>query len=184
MKLSIIKTNNFNSWTQHKARDMGIKKAVGNKLISLDIDHIATKQLLEFVLNCDYDVVKFRRKLGILDENGDLQINRKIMVKYGALKANIAKHGRKIPPPGNVFAITKKLFLSTKKKSGKFWHIIKRMKKKGEIRFCKTDERPLVYMFPIGRYCGNVDADPLQLFHGLSRKTKEYQDAEKECGAR
>jgi len=179
-----MKTNNFNPWTQHQARDIAITKMSGNKLISLDADHIATKKLIEFVLNCKYDVIKFQRKFGILDENGDLQTDKQTMIKYGVLKSRIKRRGCRLPPPGNVFAITKKLFLFVREKVGKFWHILRKMERKGEVKFCKTDERPIVYMFPNGRYCGDEDADPLNLFHGLSRKTKGYQDAEQECGAR
>ena len=184
MNLSIIKTNNFNPWTQHLARDIGIKRASGDKLICLDIDHIVTRELVEFVLDSDYDVIKFQRKFGILDEDGILQTDRKTMIEYGALKSRIKRHGCRIPPPGNVFAITKQLFLSLRKKSGRFWHMLRKMGRSGMINFCKTDERPLVYMFPVGRYCGDIDANPLNLFHGLSRTTKEYQDVEQECGAR
>jgi hypothetical protein len=32
-------------------------------------------------------------------------------------------------------------------------------------------ERPTIYMFPNGQFCGDVDANPFDLFHTLSRKT-------------
>ena len=184
MRISIIKTNNFNPWTQHHARNMALRKAKGNKVVCLDIDHIATKELLDFVLSSDCDVIKFQRRFGILDEDGTLRTDRKTMIKYGVLKSRIDRHGCRIPPPGNVFAISKELLLSMEGRGGRFWHTLKKMKRDGKISFCKTDERPLVYMFPIGRYCGDVDADPLNLFHGLSRKVKEYKDAERQAGAR
>ena len=184
MKISIIRTNNFKPWTQHYARIIAVNKSKGEKLICLDIDHIITKKLIEFVLSSDYDVMKFQRKFGILDECGVLKTDRKTMMEYGASADRINKRGCRIPPPGNVFAITKKLFLYLENKSGRFWHTLKRMARNGKIEFCKTDERPLVYMFPVGRYCGGIDADPLNLFHGLSRKAKEYNDAERQAGAR
>jgi len=184
LKISIIKTNNFNPWTQHYAREIAVKKAAGDKLVCLDIDHIVTKELLEFVLNSDYDVMKFQRRFGILDEEGNLRTDKKTMIKYGVLEDRINRRGCRIPPPGNVFAISKKLLLSVEGRIGKFWHILKKMARKGKINFCKTNERPLVYMFPVGRYCGDVDADPLNLFHTLSRKMGEYQEAEKYVGAR
>lgn len=182
MKISIIKTNNFNSWTQHHARNIAVRECNGSKLVLLDIDHIVTRQLIEFVLNSDYDVIKFQRRFGILDEDGILRTDRKTMIKYGALESRIKSRGCRIPPPGNLFAIKKDLLLSTK--GGIFWHKLRKLGRQGEINFCKTDERPLVYMFPVGRYCGDVDSDPLNLFHGLSRKTKEYKDAERQSGAR
>ena len=184
LKLSILKTNNFNPWTEHYARNVALKKAKGDKLICMDIDHIITKKLIDFVLNSDCDVVKFQRRFGVLDEGATLRTDRKTMIKYGALKSRIKKHGCRIPPPGNVFAITKDLFLSVRRQPGKFWHILKKMARRDEISFCKTEERPLVYMFPIGRYCGDIDADPLKLFHGLSRQTEAYKDAERYAGAR
>ena len=33
------------------------------------------------------------------------------------------------------------------------------------------DYRPTLYMFPNGQYCGDVDYNPQELFHDLSRKT-------------
>lgn len=184
LKLSIIKTNNFSPWTQHYAREIAVEQAKGEKLICLDVDHIVTKELVDFVKKTDADVIKFQRRFGILDKEGNLQTNRKTMIRYGALETRINKRGCRIPPPGNVFAISKSVLLSIKGKSGRFWHILKRMAKDGKIKFCKTEERPVVYMFPSGRYCGDIDADPLNLFHGLSRKMGEYQDAETYIGAR
>jgi len=184
LRISIIKTNNFNPWTQHYARMIAVNKSNGERLICLDIDHIVTKKLIEFVLNSNYDVMKFQRRFGILDECGDLKTDRKTMIEYGAIVDRIKRRGCKIPPPGNVFAITKKLLLYLDGKSGRFWHTLKRMAKTGKIKFCKTNERPLVYMFPVGRYCGGIDADPLNLFHGLSRKAVEYKYAERQAGAR
>ena len=184
MKLSIIRTNNFKPWTQHKARKIAVEKAAGDMLVCLDVDHIVTKELLTFVLSSGYDVIKFQRRFGILDKDGVLQTDGKTMIEYGASEKRINRRGCRIPPPGNVFAISKKLLLSLEKKTGRFWHILKRMRRKGEVNFCKTEERPFVYMFPVGRYCGDMDADPLNLFHNLSRKMEEYGNAEKECGAR
>jgi hypothetical protein len=34
------------------------------------------------------------------------------------------------------------------------------------------DERPTIYMFPNGRYCGEKDFNPFGLFHDLKRKTR------------
>ena len=180
----IIRTNNFKPWTQHFAREIAVKRAAGDKLVCLDVDHIVTKELLDFVSSSDYDVIKFQRRFGILDKEGTLRTDRKTMIKYGALKSRIKKHGCRISPPGNVFAISKELLLSIEGKIGRFWHILKKMARDGKINFCKTDERPIVYMFPVGRYCGGVDADPLKLFHGLSRISGGYQDAERYYGAR
>jgi len=184
LKISLIRTNNFKPWTQHYARIIAVNKARGDKLICLDIDHIITKKLIEFVLSSDYDVMKFQRKFGILDECGVLKTDRKTMIEYGASADRIKRRGCRISPPGNVFAITKKLLLYMEGKSGRFWHMLKRMARAGGINFCKTNERPLIYMFPVGRYCGDIDADPVGLFHGLSRGAKEYKDAERQCGAR
>jgi len=140
LRLSIIKTNNFNPWTQHYAREMAVEQAKGDKLVCLDVDHIVTKELLEFVINTDADVVKFQRRLGILDKNGDLKTDKKTMIRYGALESRIKKHGCRISPPGNVFAISKSLLLSIEGKAGRFWHTLKRMARNGEIKFCKTEE--------------------------------------------
>jgi len=33
------------------------------------------------------------------------------------------------------------------------------------------DTRPTLYMFPNGQFCGDVDYNPFNFFHGLTRKT-------------
>jgi len=113
-----------------------------------------------------------------------LKTDRETMIEYGATPDRINRRGCRIPPPGNVFAIKKDLLLSVEGEGGRFWHKLRHMARAGKIYFCKTGERPVVYMFPVGRYCGDIDADPLNLFHGLSRKAKEYKDAERQSGAR
>ena len=180
----MLRTGNFNPWTEHQAREMAVERAAGEKLICLDVDHIVTRELVDFVLSSDCDVMKFQRRFGILDEGGVLQTDRETMMEYGALPSRIKRRGCRIPPPGNVFAIAKGLLQSLQGKPGRFWHKLRKMARAGEVRFCATEERPVVYMFPNGRYCGDVDADPMGLFHGLSRKGKEYKDAEAYIGAR
>jgi hypothetical protein len=47
----------------------------------------------------------------------------------------------------------------------------------GEIRdfddMIGFEHRPILYMFPNGKYCGDVDHNPFGLFHTLTRKTKQ-----------
>jgi hypothetical protein len=45
----------------------------------------------------------------------------------------------------------------------------RKLNKVSNIRKCPDDERPVIYMFPNGRYCGDKDYNPDGLFHNLKR---------------
>jgi hypothetical protein len=42
--------------------------------------------------------------------------------------------------------------------------------KRGKVTLC--DYRPMLYMFPTGQFCGDVDFNPYGLFHDLTRKVE------------
>jgi hypothetical protein len=42
-----------------------------------------------------------------------------------------------------------------------------------QIKRIPDDDRPIIYMFPNGRFCGDKDYNPFGLFHNLSRKQIE-----------
>jgi hypothetical protein len=172
MKVVLLRTGNTDPWTQHAARRRGIAKAASRKLLLIDVDHIATKLLIEQLLETDRDVMKFRRCLGILDAKGSLKTDRKTLADYGAGEF-LKRHGRRIHVPGNCFMMDKQLYLAIAGK-GRFWQTVRKLGKKGRINMYETDERPMIYAFPNGPFCGDFDADPLALFHGLSRRNAEY----------
>ena len=45
------RTNDTRPWTQPAARNLGVKKAIGEYVLCLDIDHIVPKETIDFLLN-------------------------------------------------------------------------------------------------------------------------------------
>lgn len=176
--LSIVHTNNFNEWTQPEARNYGVKISRGKHAICTDIDHIIDASLIDFVRNhMDIDVIRFSRQVGVLDENGDFTQDIDVMRQYGLLP----NRGLSLPPHGNSYSIKRELFISLggSKSNATYPNRdelllkkrIKRLQKSGEITvIAERGEKPTIYMFPNGRFCGDIDYNPFGLFHNLSRK--------------
>ncbi|MEO5366078.1 MAG: glycosyltransferase [Magnetococcus sp. WYHC-3] len=174
------KTNDFRPWTQAIARMDGVNLSHGDRLICVDIDHIVTKELIVFVRDTDYDYIKFKRRLAVLDENGILQRTAEAVMSYGVTRARIKRRGLHICPPGNCYAMSKDFFIKLSKQKNydvRLQNQVHRLiKKEGHGSICPGEKRPLIYAIPNGRHCGDIDANPFGMFHGLSRETQEYKD--------
>jgi hypothetical protein len=179
---SIFATNDKRAWTQPIARNLGVKMAKGVRVLCTDIDHILTKELVNFVLESKYDYIKFRREVAILDENGDVTQDIEILKSYGFPQDRIDRRGFHISPHGNSYVMPRELFL--KLGGGREDRIttypnqeevplrgkIRRMWRRGELSMIPDDERPLIYHIPNGHYCGDMDYNPFGLFHNTSRR--------------
>jgi glycosyltransferase involved in cell wall biosynthesis len=171
----VYKTNDFRPWTQPEARNKGVEFAKGEYVICTDIDHILVKETIETVLNTKYDVVRFKRCVGVLDENGDFSMDREMLEAYGYPR----NRGERISAHGNSYAIKRELFLKLGGSQQKdsypnrdevpLKRHLKRMAANGEISIIPDDERPYIYMIPNGRFCGDKDYNPFGLFHNLKR---------------
>lgn len=151
-----------------------------------DIDYIITRQCIDAALVFEGDKLRFKREFGVLDEHGKVTQDLDVLRKYGLPQERIDRKGVKMPPHPNNFSIRKELFWEM---GGYREDLIHRPYPQGEdrwlkrtwIRFCNEgrakesdhDDRPTILMFPNGQFCGDVDANPFNLFHGLSRKTEE-----------
>ena len=179
----VIATNDFRKWTQPKARNFGVKKATGEYVLCVDLDHIIPIETIDFLLSDHgYDQVRFKREVGILDENGDFIQDMDVMREWGLLP----ERGLKLPPHGNSFAIKRNLYLKLDGVSEKhvgsgkhpnreeapFKRKLKKLHNTGEISILKDDTKPKIYMFPNGMYCGDKDHNPFGLFHDLKRMTR------------
>lgn len=174
---AIYPTNDFRPWTQPLARNMGARLAHGEYIICTDIDHIITRDLIETVRNTTYDVVKFRRELGVLTEESKFTQDHAELVKYGIPEERTKM---RLPAHGNSYAIKRELFLNLGGSQQKekypnqdelpLKHKIKKLRAAGEITVIPDEERPVIYMIPNGRFCGDKDYNPFNLFHNLSRK--------------
>jgi glycosyltransferase involved in cell wall biosynthesis len=186
---TLYETHDKRPWTQPAARNFGARMAKGEYCIFTDIDHIVTKKVVEEAINPKADVIRFRREVAVLDENGNFVQSMNELRKWGYVK-----DGFKIAPHGNSYIFRRDLFLelggvdTSYVGTGKYpnreevplKHKIKKLWDAGKITVIDTDPKPTIYMMPNGRYCGDKDANPFGLFHGLSRSIRESRKRQAE----
>ena len=181
IRMRIHPTNDRRPWTWALARNAGARLATGEYLLMFDIDHIVPGDAVRFIREFNGDKVQFVREIGVLDENGYCTQDRKILETYGWPKSR----GLGIGPLPNNFAMRRELFWEL---GGYREDLFMRPYPQGEDRDFRSKWRtyelahggdgsmvcpirPRIFMFPNGKYLGDVDADPQGLFHGLTRKT-------------
>lgn len=182
--ITVHHTNDFRDWTWAIARNTGAKLAKGDYFIMADLDHIITKEFIDIVRNFNGDHVRINREFAVLDENGNLTQDRDILESYGLPKNKPLKFN----PHRNQFAIHKDLYWKMggyredriglpypQREDGDFAKKWRLLYEAGEIKdfddLVGYEHRPILYMFPNGKYCGDVDFNPFNLFHNLTRKT-------------
>jgi len=168
----IIRTHDDRPWTQPIARNIGARFAEGEFLLFTDIDHIIPRETIEVAENFKYDYGRFKREVAVLDENGRFTQDRDVLEKYGYPKENVLRVG--------CHTLSMVIKASVFKQTGGFrenvghypTHDDGDMKKKllrlGASK-CPDDERPYIYVFPNGRFCGEKNCNPFGLFHELKR---------------
>ena len=175
---TIHRTHDTRPWTWALARNAGARIATGEYLLMFDIDHILTRKALDFVRNFDGLKVQFIREFGVLNERGRLTQDRNVLASYGL---NPGKSLRVGPLPNN-FAMRRDLFWEL---GGYREDLVEKPYPQGEDRAWRSKwrtfqhetgaqvcpHRPIIYVFPTGKWCGDVDYNPMGLFHNLSRKT-------------
>jgi glycosyltransferase involved in cell wall biosynthesis len=183
-KCTVIKTNDFREWTWALARNAGARYAKGEYYIFADLDHIITQEIIEAVRSFNGDFMRFHRQFGVLNEQGDLVQDRDVLRSYGLPD----KYDIKLTPHRNQFAIHKDLYWKMggfredrvgkpypQREDGDFAAKWRKLHEAGEVKDFDDihgwDNRPTIYMFPNGKWCGDVDHNPFGLFHTLSRKT-------------
>ncbi len=185
-------TNDKRPWTQPAARNHGVRKAVGDYVLCLDIDHIVPKETIDFLLtDHGYDIIRFRRECGVLDENGDFTQDINVMREWGLEP----ERGIKLPPHGNSYAFRRDLYLELGGVSeqyvgtGKYPNREELPLKKNiklhvpEHKILQDQTKPKIYMFPNGQYCGSKDYNPFGLFHDTTRSIKVSRQRQKEAAA-
>ena len=188
--VTIHRTNDKRPWTWALARNAGARLARGEYLLMFDVDHILTREALDFIRRFDGCKVQFIREFGVLDENGELTQDMDVLVTYG-LPPN--RKSLRIGPLPNNFAMRRDLFWEL---GGYRENLVERPYPQGEDRLWKKTwydyqrrtgheacpHRPMIYVFPVGKLVGDVDHNPMGLFHNLSRKTNRnhwYQQQRK-----
>lgn len=191
---TLLKTNDFREWTQPAARNFGVKHAKGKKIIVTDIDHIITRELVDFVIdNPEYAWIKFQRAPAVLLGDGTFTQDRKELTRWGLLDKYVKR--LRIGPHTNSFAMDRELYLKhggvserlvgTGKYPNREEQTIRARcrndERKGRIKTLEAptnkekrsgvkDLRPFIHMFPNGRFCGERDFNPFGFFHTLSRE--------------
>lgn len=177
----VLETNDFRPWTWALARNAGARAAKGEMLLMYDLDHIVDRDAIDYIHGYDGEKVQFIREFGVLTPSGILTQDREVLEDYGLPKETPLRIG---PLPNN-FAMRRDLFWEL---GGYREDLVDKPYPQGEDRSFRSVwrtydpdgkkvsvHRPKIFMFPNGKYLGDVDADPKRLFHTLSRKThKNY----------
>jgi hypothetical protein len=134
-------------------------------------------------LNFNGDYMGFKRELGVIDDNGNFTQDLDVLMSYGLPQARIIERGLNLPPHPNNFVIRKDLFFEMgcyredrvgksypQREDGFFKGQRHKFVEAGKMK--ESEYRPTIYMFPNGQYCGDVDYNPFNLFHTLSRKSE------------
>jgi len=180
----VVPTNDKREWTWAVARNSGAKIAQGVNVLMTDLDYILPKEAIEDARNFIGDKMRFKREFGVLLPDGSFTQDFEVLNQYGLSKERLANRGTKMPPHPNNFVMNKELFW---KMGGYVEDRIGNAYPQGEDREFKRrwskwmdkglvkdhDYRPVIYMFPNGQFCGDVDYNPFNLFHDLSRKTDQ-----------
>jgi len=176
------RTHDKREWTWALARNAGARIAKGSYLLMTDLDYIITKDAINDALDFTGDYMGFKRQLGVLDENGKFTQDRDTLISYGLPEERYDKKGCDLPPHPNNFVIRKDLFFDMgmyredrigkpypQREDGAFKRTRHEWVRDGKL--VESEYRPMLYMFPNGRWCGDVDYNPFDLFHNLSRKS-------------
>jgi len=178
LPVRIHRTRDTRPWTWPLARNAGARIAKGEYLLMIDLDHIITRKLLDYVVNFDGPRTQFKRKFGILDENGVLKKDRESLESYGLLpgmKLRVESHH-------NSFAMRRDLYWQLggyvedriglpypQGEDSIFWDRWNAYMVEHGLEMPKHP--PILYVVPTSRWCGDVDYNPHGLFHNLTRKT-------------
>jgi glycosyltransferase involved in cell wall biosynthesis len=177
-------TGDKRPWTWALARNKGAKIAQGEWLLMLDLDYIVLRSVFDSILTVeDGNYIAFRREFGVLTEYGEFTQDFEVLKMYGLPVNRLKDRGTRIPAHPNQFAIRRELFLDM---GGYREDLIGRSYPQGEDNAWKQKRkraeltgqvkvsiiRPCLFMFPNGRFCGDVDFNPFGLFHNLSRKSE------------
>jgi glycosyltransferase involved in cell wall biosynthesis len=182
----MIVTGDKRSWTVELARNAGARLARGEYLLMTDIDYIIPLEAIEAAFHLKEDKAGFKRQFGILDENGKFSQDYDELRKYGLLEKRLKERGTQMTPHPNNFIMRRETFW---KLGGYREDLVDRPYpnrgdtyfkrtwaeafERGEVTIQDPNLRKMLYMFPNGQYCGDVDYNPFGLFHNLTRKTAE-----------
>jgi len=185
---ALIQTNDFREWTWPVARNTGARLAKGEYLIMADLDHIITREIIDKARTFSGDFMRFHRQFCVLDEDGNINQDRDVLRSYGLPDS----YKLTLTPHRNQFCMHRDLYWKMggfredriglpypQREDGDFAALWRKLYEAGEVRDFDDlhghENRPTILMFPNGKWCegGDVDTNPFNLFHNLSRKTEK-----------
>lgn len=178
-------TNDFRKWTSSLARNTGVKLARGEYLFMVDGDYIISREAVEIARQFNEDRLGCRREFAVLTEDGTFTQDYNVLMEYGLVPTRIKERGTKMPPHPNQYVMRKAVYeemggydeqriLGTsypQKEDTAFKRKLRSLQIAGKVRISDVN-RPILYMFPNGQFCGDVDYNPFGLFHTLTRKSE------------
>ena len=189
------RTNDKRPWTVELARNRGAKIARGEYLLMTDIDYIIPLNAIEAARKLKEDKMGLKRQFGVLTEQGEFTQDHDVLRQYGLLEQRITDKKLRMPPHPNNFVMKKETFwmlggyredlVGNPYPNGgdrKFKRVWAKAYAEGKVTIQHPSLRPIIYMFPNGQFCGDVDYNPFNLFHDLSRKTESNYWYKKNAG--
>lgn len=184
LNAEIHATNEYRPWTSSAARNWAATIAKGRNLFLVDGDYILSREALERARVFNGDRLGCRREFGVLGEDGTFTQETTTLLAWGIPRSRIRKRGTKIPPHPNQFVMRRELFLEMggydeerifnfaypQREDNDFKRRTRQWATEGKLVWSE-EERPTLYMYPNGQFCGDVDYNPFNLFHTLTRKT-------------
>lgn len=178
-------TNNKLAWTQGLGRNLGASHAHGEYLLFTDIDHVISVEAVTDALTFTGSFMRFPRRFGILNENGELKTDMKSLLEYGM---NPRYKEPRTNTHRNTFLIKKEIFNAIGGYKDKWcsWGYHPATKRgddcyfDGEWRkYAKShgliqEFGSPIYVFPNGRFHKDGSLNPHGLFHDLNHKQEKF----------
>lgn len=173
-----IRTNNEMAWTQGLGRNAGAKIAKGEYIFFTDIDHILSEEALKDALNFTGNKMIFRRRIAVLDSEGNIRQDHKTLRAWGYVGRDLDASVH-----GNTFVIKKSIFdelggydrgivgYHPKHKGGD--DVYFNAKWNRAYRGVKPVVGHDIYVFPLGRFNEFGDLNVFGMFHDLSQEIQE-----------
>ena len=108
--IRFYETKDIRPWSQPCARNTGALVSESSRLLMTDIDHILSKECIEFCKNSDEDKVVFPRFWGVLDCDGDISQETSILFDFGLSKELYDERGLHAGHHANTFMIKKSVY--------------------------------------------------------------------------
>jgi hypothetical protein len=158
-------TNDRRPWTQPRGRNLGARLARADRLLFFDIDHILTPEVLECCLRYPGDKLHWYRTPAVLDADGFLVTERRVLLEHGMRDDGPSVHG-------NSFLIRRALFELLGGYDERFCGAYGGDDIDFNVRYARLCERGLARPEEVAGL-GHVFPDPARdvqrLFHSLSR---------------